>query len=356
MTGSSSRAGTIDNERGTTLIEAPYGFVSAVLDAYGSHQHLRIRPDDVWLAILAQFSAYVSGHADELRHKFVNHEGQKGLRLEVSDLSAGSIAAFARLMLDEIGKNIKDSSLVDWFLPSFSTSTENDQISASAMAMGTFQKYFKYTLGILCGIPLVTMMGSVEDWKQLREKVKRLAEFDNAKPYREWVKLLLVVCGNFVQSIENGSDSNMEFWDAVASKIRPSYGCGPQQYYLDGWVAVFSFFDEDGTQQAHVPVEDEGVEPPNLWPTITTDNLVSNIMKVPVIIDDNGAISNSTLFVGQFGYDFIQAEEAKTTRDDKAAHAPIEPGSALSCIQPRNDWMLVHHSAFRLPNILGLIG
>ncbi|KAI1785227.1 hypothetical protein LXA43DRAFT_151204 [Ganoderma leucocontextum] len=34
---------------------------------YRSHHHLRIRPDDVWLAILVQLNFYINAHAEELR-------------------------------------------------------------------------------------------------------------------------------------------------------------------------------------------------------------------------------------------------------------------------------------------------
>ena len=45
------------------------------------------RPDDVWVAILAQLSIYVNAHAEELRHLFVAHDGQKALSIEVGSLA-----------------------------------------------------------------------------------------------------------------------------------------------------------------------------------------------------------------------------------------------------------------------------
>ena len=43
------------------------GFVQSAIAAYSDHHHLRIRPDDVWLAILTQLSAYINADAEELR-------------------------------------------------------------------------------------------------------------------------------------------------------------------------------------------------------------------------------------------------------------------------------------------------
>ena len=49
--------------------------------AYNLHHHLRIRPEDVWLSILTQLSFYINAHAEELRGKFVAHEGKKELEV-----------------------------------------------------------------------------------------------------------------------------------------------------------------------------------------------------------------------------------------------------------------------------------
>ncbi|KIM34227.1 hypothetical protein M408DRAFT_19166, partial [Serendipita vermifera MAFF 305830] len=54
-------------------------FVNSVVNAYNRHYHLVIRPDDLWTSILSQMNLYVNAHAEELRSKFVAHEGKKKL-------------------------------------------------------------------------------------------------------------------------------------------------------------------------------------------------------------------------------------------------------------------------------------
>lgn len=58
------------------------GFVNGIIRAYQQDLHLILRPGDVWLAIITQFSFYVSGHAEETRGKFVSHAGKLLLDLE----------------------------------------------------------------------------------------------------------------------------------------------------------------------------------------------------------------------------------------------------------------------------------
>lgn len=53
------------------------GLVHTLEAAYSHHHHLTLRPDDVWLAVLSQFSIYVNKNAESLRSYFVTHEGKK---------------------------------------------------------------------------------------------------------------------------------------------------------------------------------------------------------------------------------------------------------------------------------------
>ena len=53
------------------------GLVHALEAAYSNHHHLVLRPDDVWICLLTQFSIYVNKNAEELRDTFVDHEGCK---------------------------------------------------------------------------------------------------------------------------------------------------------------------------------------------------------------------------------------------------------------------------------------
>ena len=49
------------------------------LEAYYTHHHLILRPDDVWFAILTQISFYINAHAEDLCSIFVAHDGKKEL-------------------------------------------------------------------------------------------------------------------------------------------------------------------------------------------------------------------------------------------------------------------------------------
>ena len=221
------------------------GLVDVATIAYNKHYDLVWRPDDVWQAILTQFSLYVTHNSEELRDRFVEFKGKRQLEIKAfGTLFTVDFGNLARRMVDEqIVKNIKDPSIADWLIPKFTTTTENDRIVASISMMATLQSYFESMCFTMCGLPSITLLGTVDDWKLLRSKVDRLLEFDTKNGLmKKWLKLLTVVLDEFVET-KCGVD-NMEFWDRICH-----YEGGSGVAYLSGWITAFAVFDKDGRWQ-----------------------------------------------------------------------------------------------------------
>lgn len=231
---------------------ARFGLVSAVMEAYNKHHNLCLRPDDIWQAILTQFSFYVNANAEELRDCFVDFEGKKTLVITMGgSLFSANFGSFAKRMVDEkIAINLKDEEVAQWLLPSFSTTTNDDRIAASVSIMSTLQSYFEYACGLLCGIPQVTLEGKPDDWRILRQKIDRLPTYDlnGATPgcMAKWHTLLAPVLDEFVASSEG--HPRLEFWDKVCSRV--GGGSGPS--YLSGWITVFACFTAKGEWQGEI--------------------------------------------------------------------------------------------------------
>lgn len=49
------------------ILSSSNGFVRGAVMACSYHQHLLMRPEDIWFAILTQFSIYINKHVEELR-------------------------------------------------------------------------------------------------------------------------------------------------------------------------------------------------------------------------------------------------------------------------------------------------
>jgi len=126
-----------------------------------------------------------------------------------------------------------------WLLPSFTTTTNDDRIAAAVTIMSTLKEYFDYKCTLSCGIPNVTLLGTVEDWKLLREKVDGLLNYEikGKEPVmQKWHCLMSKVIDEFVKSAKG--KPSLKFWDKIAH--RSGGMSGPT--YLSGWVTVFACF------------------------------------------------------------------------------------------------------------------
>ena len=277
------------------------GLVEVATIAYNNHHDLVWRPDDVWQAILTQFSLYVIHNSEKLRDRFVDFKGKRQLEIKAfGTLFTVDFGKLARRMVEEqIVKNIKDPSIADWLIPTFTTTTENDRIVASVSMMATLQSYFEYKFCLACGLPSITLLGTVDDWKLLRSKVDRLLEFDTKDGVmKKWLELLTIVLDEFVET-KCGVD-NMEFWDRICHYS--GGGSGPT--YLSGWITTFAVFDKDGKWQGgRRGSQHFGEITKSDWPIIDTQDVPSGATAVPVLIDDNGTEYEGHMVAGHFAYD-----------------------------------------------------
>ncbi|KAF0687044.1 Aste57867_21183 [Aphanomyces stellatus] len=288
------------------------GFVLGVVRAYNEHHHLVLRPDDVWLAIMTQFGLYANANAEMLRHSLVKHDGKKELVVtDVGSLRTVDYGRLASRFIGEMEDHLVDPTLGEWVLPGFSTTTDHDRIVGSVVMMASMKKYFDYKIRLKCGIPTVTLLGTVEDWMAIRTRVDALLQY--GPQMTDWVELLSPVLDQFV----NAAKANVEksFWQRICNYI--AGGSGPS--YLSGWITVFSVFNTDGQWQGsertirkskknafridektgeYIKLDAEMSE----FPVLEIGAVSPGYLTVDVTIDDNGVEYKSLMFAGHMSY------------------------------------------------------
>lgn len=309
------------------------GFVNAAITAYNNHHHLTIRPEDVWISILAQFSHYVNANAEQLRSKFVAHEGKK--ELEVTDgatIFGYDFQRFIRMMNDMITENIVDPELREWILPSFTTTTETDRIVAAVMMMGTLQKFFDFKLNMMCGLPSVTLLGEKSDWEDILLRLERLKTY--GKQCIQWYQLLVPVIKRFIQTFDAPhSSSTRDFWQKISHYT--SNGSGPTWY--SGWITAFCFWDGEGRSH-HRNWFDQHPKEKGLildgvaYHRIDSQAVPPGFVSVPVLVNGNGTEYNTKLIAGSVGYNVSSSScnPSYLNPNGTSTAAPQKPDVAAS--------------------------
>jgi hypothetical protein len=224
-----------------TIFPSSDGLVRGAIDAWARHQHLVLRPDEIWFEILAQLNAYMNTHAEELRDLFVSHQGKE--EIEVWDFTwTDVIARFA----GEIQSRVKTDWLLGWIMPGFSTTDRNDNLTATVLMMGLMQHYFEFSGGIVCGLPQVTLLGERQDWVRLLGKLDRLADWgDEPAQYAENLRPILT---RFVRTWDEPQSEDIKsFWSQIVRADHHfSCGRGAIEYTVSGWITGFMHWNHDG--------------------------------------------------------------------------------------------------------------
>lgn len=199
--------------------------IEAVHLAFSGHRPLVLSPDCIWLTIVQGFAHHVNKYAEDLRGRIVRHEGKKDLCVRTDSLEP---AAWPQLV-SQFSAQIRDNSdpvLHETLLCDFSTTTPNIRTANEVALMDGYERYFRYIVQCICGIPTITLEGTPSDWQRIRDRIELLATFGLAW----WTSRLAPILDEFVATA-NGAP-NLSFWQAIYK---------PQRAYATematGWIA-----------------------------------------------------------------------------------------------------------------------
>lgn len=219
-----------------------------ILTAYDKHYSLVLSPDIIWLLISQGIATHINENAERLRDRLVDFGGQKTLKIYTyRDLLKNEedwdwiIQAFS----DSVDMNMK-AQFSDLMVCNFSTTGALERITSQITMMESVKKFFKYAVVYMgCGIPDITLLGTPDDWKEIRSRISRLDDLDLGW----WREELEPVVDEFVNA--SLGNINKDFWLDMVDEYSPeqrvpricgSNGIVPAQY--NGWFTVFFPFCE----------------------------------------------------------------------------------------------------------------
>ncbi|KAI1131420.1 hypothetical protein F5Y10DRAFT_66447 [Nemania abortiva] len=315
------------------------GFVQTMVDSYNKHHHVIIRPDDIWLAIMTQFSCYVGAHAEELRKQFVAHEGKKLLEIKYMKASRFQVdfADFAIKINNLLEKNIVDPELRAWIVPTFSTTTQADTIVSSIVMMGTLQHYFRYRSCITCGIPSVKLLGEKSDYEDILGRLDKLEQYGDEPT--QFGQLLRPILTRIIRSMdEPDSPDVIDFWRNICV-VRN--GSGFQTY--NGWITAFCFWDKEGRAQLTSQSELKQKLSSNMrrrtgretlylddvcYGQIYSQGVPAAYVKLPVEINDHGQEIEAEMISGSVGIRCTSSGRVSAGENGSVGVDTMQPHSA----------------------------
>ncbi|OHT09589.1 uncharacterized protein TRFO_21474 [Tritrichomonas foetus] len=256
------------------------GFVRAYIE----HRPVTISPDILWLLIVQGFSYHVEYNSEKLRSKFVNFQGKEKLSVDTYsfDISdphkwEGIFSGFVSKISEYTGEELTKT-----LIPNFTTTTPTSYTAGLISIMATVKKYFAYNLMVCgCGIPSVTIEGTIKDWEQIQEKLKVIEAYD----LEWWVSKLYPI----IQEVINTKKGiiNRDFWLHMVRYKDEKGFYDPAR--IDGWICAFYPYDKNGYRNSLSCIYQDKKPPPE-------------VLKVPMTLTfiDVGKIEYDCIIYGGF--------------------------------------------------------
>lgn len=186
---------------------------------WGNHLGVVIKPDIIWHILLCELSSIVKSNNEQYRHIFTTSNEKKDISVMSGDPIIMPVVDLFNMLKRHIPTNTDD------FLPEFSTSgirSRHAFYTSFCDICSPFYEYWTYA----CGIPLIDVQGTSEDYLLMSEKWNNLSKlFTNHADYMSKVQKVLDDCF--------ANLSNVSWWKEMFKLEKCGSG---SQVEIFGWI------------------------------------------------------------------------------------------------------------------------
>lgn len=210
--------------------EFKHPFIGTVWTAFNLHYPLVLSPDMIWLLIVQGFATHISKNAEKMRHTFVQHKGKKTLTVRADNFIKGQNNDWKSVFPQftaQIGQYLK-TDISNVIITDFSTTTPTEKAVFELTLMEAMSEFFEYRAISLCGIPEITLLGTVEDWEKIVKHTENLAQYD----LQWWTNSLIPILEQFVAAAKG--NPNNQFWQSIFK-----FESGSGHKTISGWLVQF---------------------------------------------------------------------------------------------------------------------
>lgn len=256
-----------------TMGEHP--FLTGILTAYREHRPFVLSPDIVWLLISQGFSRHISNNAEEFRKDIVNFNDKKTLTIIANDIELGNKKSNWEAVFPQFINQISDytgKELTSVLTADFTTTTPTTKIVSEITIMETVKVYFNYKIIMAgCGIPKITIEGTVQDWENVLSKTKYISKYKLSW----WTNELEPIINQIIET-KKGNFKKSFWMNLVKAHTGKKYGSPTA---IDGWIIKFFPYTKEGKKT-------------KLKPITRINDIAPELVKVPFVLQD--ATKNKT--------------------------------------------------------------
>lgn len=217
----------------------PHSMVNAAFGAYSYHYPLVLSVDDFAVCLAQGVAQHINKEPERHRSKLAANTKageKKNIEVDITHLKiqpkSGDNATVWPTVMDLITKALQKEmsrDLVALLTTPFSTTGKVEQMVLNCSMLDAAKAFYSYTCSVCCGIPSVTLHGSVADFESLATRIQALEVMfpdlkwwlDSLRPDVE--QLMATAAGK----------PNLTWWNQMCHSV----GGGSDISLLAGWLA-----------------------------------------------------------------------------------------------------------------------
>ncbi|KAF4430536.1 hypothetical protein F53441_13940 [Fusarium austroafricanum] len=269
-------------------------FVWSAIHAYRHNLTLVVRPDEVWLAILAQLGPCLIKYSKSAEMQSSGYDIPMITLEEIRDARIR-----AREMKYHVERKLLRPDVKDVLIPRFSKTTYVDITAAAVLLLGNPCEKdqrnvdFKYeNSGKMPYIKSVDVQGTEADWAVMITRLSKIQRWDKGTELAEFASRLIPIIQRISVSLKRPHSAQAsEFWGSMVKK-----DWGSTSNTITGWLSAFCFWDSNGdaTDPDNKAVEVDGV----LCWRVKYKRIPLGFASMPIKLIDQGCLSNCTMIGG----------------------------------------------------------
>lgn len=282
--------------------------LSTIDTAFNEHRPLALTPDDFFLPLAQAAARFIDAKLEQKEPILGLKPDTEKVKLTVrrDDFALGRENPWHEIFT-EFGALIAQHTGADNYKMlhgEFTTTRLHQNAAYDVSLMAACKSKFSYSNIFKCGIPQITLLGTHEDWCQLRRKAGPICDLLGIKDWKEKLDSVLEKIEHCTDGREP-SREELRFWCDLYRQ-----GCHSGGFHISGWCNLFFPYIRTKGQKCELAKDAAYMMGAGWFGGRTVQSYPSSLARAPVACNDRGKEVDLNYYAGQAGlrWDTINKE------------------------------------------------